>query len=61
MSKTALEILTQAICVEQTTPSFQCVTLRPGIFETAMQAYMRSRDLAIPSARCFAASRRTGS
>lgn len=44
MSKTALEMLTKAICVEQTASSFQCVTLRPGIFETAMQAYMRSRD-----------------
>jgi benzil reductase ((S)-benzoin forming) len=44
ISKAALEMLTRATCAEQTAPSFRCVTLRPGIFETGMQAFMRSRD-----------------
>jgi NAD(P)-dependent dehydrogenase (short-subunit alcohol dehydrogenase family) len=47
-------MLTKAISVEQTAPSFRCVTLRPGIFETQMQAYMRSRDPAeFPSVALF--------
>lgn len=54
ISKSALEMLTKAVSVEQTAPSFRCVTLRPGIFETQMQAYMRSRDPAeFPSVALF--------
>jgi len=44
MSKAALEMLTRAIAAECTDPAFRCVTLRPGIFDTDMQAFMRSRD-----------------
>lgn len=44
MSKAALEMLTRAIAAECTAPAFRCITLRPGIFDTAMQAYMRSHD-----------------
>lgn len=44
MSKAAIEALTRAIAAECTAPAFRCVTLRPGIFDTDMQAYMRSRD-----------------
>jgi benzil reductase ((S)-benzoin forming) len=44
MSKAAIEMLTRAIAVECTDPRFRCISLRPGIFETGMQAYMRSRD-----------------
>jgi len=44
MSKAALEMLTRAIAAECADPAFRCVTLRPGIFDTDMQAFMRSRD-----------------
>ena len=44
MSKAALEMLTRAIAAECAADAFRCVTLRPGIFDTDMQAYMRSRD-----------------
>ena len=44
MSKAAIEMLTRAIAAECTAPGFRCITLRPGIFDTDMQAYMRSRD-----------------
>jgi benzil reductase ((S)-benzoin forming) len=44
MSKAALEMLTRSIAVECTAPRFYCISVRPGIFETGMQAYMRSRD-----------------
>jgi len=44
MSKAALEMLTRAVAAEHTEPAFRCISLRPGIFETGMQAYMRSHD-----------------
>ena len=44
MSKAAVEMLTRAIAAECTAPAFRCITLRPGIFDTDMQAYMRSHD-----------------
>lgn len=61
VSKAALEMLTQAVCVEQKAPSFRCVTLRPGIFETDMQAYLRSRDPAeFPSVALFRGFKENG-
>ena len=54
MSKAALEMLTRSIAAEQAAPRFRCVSLRPGIFDTGMQAYMRSRDPAeFPSVALF--------
>jgi NAD(P)-dependent dehydrogenase (short-subunit alcohol dehydrogenase family) len=54
MSKAALEMLSRSIAVEHTAPTFRCISLRPGIFETDMQAYMRSRDPAeFPSVGLF--------
>ena len=44
MSKAAIEMLTRSIAAEHDEPRFRCISLRPGIFETGMQAYMRSRD-----------------
>ena len=34
----------RAIAAECSAPRFRCISLRPGIFETGMQAYMSSRD-----------------
>lgn len=54
MSKAALEMLTRSIAVEHTAPGFSCISLRPGIFETGMQAYLRSHDPAVfPSVGMF--------
>ena len=54
VSKAAIEMLTKAVAADHTAPAFRCITLRPGIFDTDMQAYMRSRDPAeIPSVALF--------
>jgi benzil reductase ((S)-benzoin forming) len=61
MSKAALEMLTRSIAVEHATPRFRCISLRPGIFETGMQAYMRSRDPAeFPSVGLFRGFKENG-
>ena len=41
MSKAALEMLTRAVIADHPDRSIECITLRPGIFETAMQQFMR--------------------
>jgi benzil reductase ((S)-benzoin forming) len=54
MSKSALEMLTRALVADHAGTSLECITLRPGIFETAMQQFMRSRDPAqFPSVGLF--------
>jgi len=54
MSKAALEMLTRSIVADGTNGSVECISLRPGIFETGMQQYMRSRDPAeFPSVAMF--------
>lgn len=44
MSKAALEMLTRAIAVDCAHPRFRCIALRPGVFETEMQAFLREQD-----------------
>jgi benzil reductase ((S)-benzoin forming) len=44
MSKAAIEMLTLSLAADLTSPRFRAIALRPGIFETGMQAFMRSRD-----------------
>src|SRR5262249_24790190 len=54
MSKAALEMLTCSIVADGTNRTVECISLRPGIFETGMQQYMRSRDPAeFPSVALF--------
>jgi benzil reductase ((S)-benzoin forming) len=54
MSKAALEMLTRAIAADHASPRFRCIALRPGIFDTGMQALLREQDPAIfPSAAMF--------
>ena len=61
MSKAALEMLTRSIAVEYSAPRFRCISVRPGIFETGMQAYMRSRDPAeFPSVGLFRGFKENG-
>lgn len=60
-SKAALEMLTRSIAAEHDEPRFRCITLRPGIFETGMQVYMRSRDPAeYPSVALFRGFKENG-
>jgi len=61
VSKAALEMLTRSIASEHNEPRFQCITVRPGIFETGMQVYMRSRDPAeFPSVAMFRGFKENG-
>ena len=61
MSKAALEMLTRSIAAEHDAPRFRCISLRPGIFETGLQAYMRSRDPAeVPSVAMFRGFKENG-
>ena len=54
VAKAAIEMLTRTIVADHTAPNFRCVTLRPGIFDTDMQAFMRSQDPSeIPSVALF--------
>ncbi len=61
MSKAGIEMLTRAVVADHTSPSLECISLRPGIFETDMQAYMRSRDPAeFPSVGLFRGFKENG-
>ncbi|MEO8306187.1 MAG: SDR family NAD(P)-dependent oxidoreductase [Betaproteobacteria bacterium] len=61
MSKAALEMLTRSIAAEHTAPRLRCISLRPGIFETGMQAYMRGLDPAkVPSVGMFRGFKENG-
>ncbi len=54
VSKAALEMLTKALVADHPGDSLQSISLRPGIFETGMQAYLRSLNPAeFPSAPLF--------
>ena len=61
MSKAALEMMTRAIVAECSTPRFRCISLRPGVFDTGMQAYARTRDPAeFPSVALFRGFKENG-
>jgi NAD(P)-dependent dehydrogenase (short-subunit alcohol dehydrogenase family) len=61
MSKAALEMLTRSIAVEHSASRLRCIAVRPGIFETGMQAHMRSRDpVEFPSAGLFRGFKENG-
>jgi benzil reductase ((S)-benzoin forming) len=44
VAKCAMEMLTRALAVDHPEASFAAVTLRPGIIDTGMQVFMRSRS-----------------
>ena len=61
MSKAALEMLTRALVADHAATSLECITLRPGIFETGMQQFMRSQDPAeFPSVGLFRGFKENG-
>ncbi|MEO5701521.1 MAG: SDR family NAD(P)-dependent oxidoreductase [Casimicrobiaceae bacterium] len=52
VSKAALEMLTKSLAADH--PNVESIAVRPGIFDTGMQAYLRSRDPAqFPSVELF--------
>lgn len=54
IAKAGLEMLTKQLVAEQRASSFRAITLRPGIIDTDMQTFMRTRpDDALPSAAMF--------
>ena len=40
--KAGLEMLTRQIAADQKAPDFRAISVRPGIIDTGMQAYMRT-------------------
>lgn len=44
VAKAGMEMLTQALAVEQTAPTFRAISLRPGIIDTDMQRFARSQS-----------------
>ena len=55
IAKSGMEMLTRALAVDHPHPGFAAVTFRPGIIDTPMQAYMRSRpSSALPDVAIFA-------
>ncbi len=61
MSKAAIEMLTRAVVADHAAPSLECISLRPGVFETDMQAFMRSRDpVQFPSVGLFRGFKESG-
>ena len=54
VAKAGLEMLSSAVAAEQATSGIASITIRPGIIDTPMQAFMRSRDSdALPSVDMF--------
>lgn len=45
VSKAGLEMLTRVIATEYNQKNFFCVVVRPGIFDTEMQSFMRSQPI----------------
>jgi benzil reductase ((S)-benzoin forming) len=44
IAKSGMEMLTRALAVDHPQPGFAAVTYRPGIIDTPMQAFMRTRS-----------------
>ena len=54
VAKCGMEMLTRALAVDHPGAGFAAVTYRPGIIDTPMQAYMRSRPAgALPDVAMF--------
>jgi len=53
-AKAGLEMLTRTLAAEQGADGIRVVTLRPGIIDTGMQAFMRSQsDAVLPAVEMF--------
>ena len=60
-AKAGLEMLTRALAAEQRAPTFRAVTVRPGVIDTEMQTYARTRSPdVLPSVGMFEGFHREG-
>lgn len=54
VAKAGLEMLTRSLAAENTSARFRAITLRPGVIDTPMQAFARSRsERELPSVDLF--------
>jgi benzil reductase ((S)-benzoin forming) len=61
VAKAGIEMLTRALAAEQQAASFRAVTVRPGVMDTEMQVFARSRPPEVlPSVELFKAFHREG-
>ena len=61
IAKAGLEMLTKALVAEQRAGTFRAITVRPGIIDTAMQAFMRSQSKErLPSVGLFEGFHKSG-
>lgn len=61
VAKCGMEMLTRALAADHPGPGFAAVTYRPGIIDTPMQAFMRSRPAsALPEVAMFARFHESG-
>ena len=61
IAKAGLEMLTRSLAAEQRGDRFRAITVRPGIIDTGMQEYMRSRPKEVlPAWRCSKGFTRAG-
>ena len=61
IAKAGLEMLTKALVAEQRASTFRAITVRPGIIDTAMQAFMRSQSKErLPSVGLFEGFHKSG-
>jgi benzil reductase ((S)-benzoin forming) len=61
VAKAGVEMLTRALAAEQQTSTFRAITLRPGVMDTDMQAFVRSQPPEVlPSVELFKGFHREG-
>ena len=54
VAKAGMEMLTRVVAAEHASPTLRAITLRPGIIDTEMQAFMRTQSAAVlPSVDLF--------
>jgi benzil reductase ((S)-benzoin forming) len=61
VAKAGLEMLTRAVAAEQQEPTFRAITVRPGVMDTDMQTFARSRPSdVLPVVELFKGFQRDG-
>ena len=61
IAKAGLEMLTKQLAAEQHASSFRAITVRPGVIDTPMQAFMRSQPRTVlPSVGLFEGFHKSG-
>jgi benzil reductase ((S)-benzoin forming) len=61
VAKAGLEMLTRQLVAEQQAPTFKAISVRPGVIDTQMQAFVRSQTSdVLPSVELFRGFHETG-